>query len=186
MTPHDQPSLLDTIVSAEVRETMLAWRDLNVFGPLIGTLAVGFYTEPRPTKEIRLLVPSYYDAEPLGFRQAGMFRLRHQPTLTRVWLMTSTIYHLTVEQETFIFDSTIRSDGFEIVSPSGLVALLLHDTRERACADIRALLRQGSIDLTLYGVPGKHRARFARLQAEASDVEFHEPDLSHADDEDDY
>ena len=163
-------TLIESIVSREVIAALDDWRQTGLGGVLVGALALSFHAKPRFENQIELLVPDCFGQPELtGFVGLGQRTLIHRQTSTKLRLLAPSQLALSAATFERILATTVTSDGVEIASRAGLVAILLGDRRTQASADIVALLRLGAVDLPGWELSSEQIDRLARLQVEADD-----------------
>ena len=160
-------SLFDAIMSREVIRALDDWRQSGSGGVLVGTLALNHHAKPRYTDKITVLVPEGFEHGAEAFDRLDRHSFSHRATGIQIWALPPAALRLTPVTADRIRATAVASDGIEVASRAGLIAILLGDRRARASADIVTLLQIGAVDLTGFGISDEHLRRLDDLRAEA-------------------
>lgn len=142
-------SLFESVMAPEVIRALQDWQANGGRGVVIGGVALSYYAKPRYTQDVDVLlmtdseIPDNVD----GFRHNRQHAFEHKATGVEVEIVTPehVAPKLTVETAKKVIETSIVSNGINIASASGIVALKLVRASAQDKADIIALIKTGQI-----------------------------------------
>lgn len=142
-------TLAASVVAPEVWAALLAWSAAKIQGVLIGDLALSYWSLPRHTQDIDILV----DAQPLpqidGFKHIRPHAWLHSRTGVEVEVFDPHFLRLSEDFFNRVNRHSVTQEGVRIASPSGLIALKLKRFSRQDQADIENLLAPASKESVL-------------------------------------
>jgi hypothetical protein len=166
----------------EVRASIIRW--INSGQPehcvLIGGLALGFYTKPRTTTDIDLLMNSTDVDTPEGFKRSREHALIDKITHVELELVTPKLIKIPQALADKVFQTAVAhyhaGKIYKVASLEGMIALKLWsaDTQHRRRADegdVVNLLRTNNHtvweDMAGWPLEPRHKTRFIELYMDA-------------------
>lgn len=143
-------TILDSTLHPEIKRALLdlssstssSLRDEKPI--IIGGLAVSFWSRPRMTMDIDVLVnsvPNKFDWP--GFRKNRPHSMEHKTTGVEVETLTKEYIGLDHDLVQLIRETAVESDGLLVASAEGIIALKTNRWSRQDQADVEALIRAG-------------------------------------------
>lgn len=163
-------TLYESIMMPELVSTLKDWKKIDAKAVLIGGLALSYHVRPRMTQDLDFMFLSSEDIpdKVSGFKRIRPHAFQHNKTHVEIKLITPDFVNVPKKVVQNVFDTSIESDGINISSVSGLVALKLFRLSFQDKADIVALINSGkNIDLTNFELPSEKMNQFYDLVRDA-------------------
>ena len=152
-------SLFESILVPEILSAFNDWKksaDTTKF-VLIGGIALSFYVKPRYTEDIDVLflAPADIPSDVKGFKHHRTGAFQHNKTHVEIEVVTPGVINIPQKVAQAVFSSAVTSDGLQVASAEGLIALKLFRFNRQDQADIEQLIayKQSKVDLSVYNLP---------------------------------
>lgn len=145
--------MFENIKMPEVRKTVQDWiaNGGNKNAVLIGGIALSFYVRPRQTEDADFLYLKVTDVpeEVQGFRKHRNLAFENKNTGVEVEVLNPQVFpsmprHIFVK----VFETAVTHGTLRVASVEGLVALKLYSSRSKDEADIIAILRKHTLNMS--------------------------------------
>ncbi len=169
-------SLFESIMMPELISVLRDWTEAAGGGVLIGTAALSFHVRPRISHDIDFLFINDNDIPTAipGYCRISPLRFRYNRTGVEVSVVTPDAIHVPLEVAEEVARTAMASDGVQVASESGLVALQLFRSSRQDEADIVALLKTGRVDLSSFPLSSALLSPFQEL-VEVAATDPHPP-----------
>jgi hypothetical protein len=169
-------SLIESIMMPELISVLRAWIAAGGGGVLIGAAGFAFHIRPQFTQDLDFL---FLDDAAIPETVPGLSRisprlLRHHRTGIEVNVVTPAALGVPLEIAEEIARTAILSDGVQVASESGLVALKLFRRSRQDEADIVAIIKTGRVELSGFPLSAEKMLAFHEL-VEAAATDPHPP-----------
>lgn len=164
-------TLLESVMMPEVAAALRDWCRADPGGVLIGGLGLSYHVRPRMTQDIDFLFLSdgHIPEQVPGFKRLRAHAFQHNRTHVEIELVTPELVKVPKQVVDQVVATAITSDGVNVASASGLVALKLFRHSMQDQADIVALIKTGHVSLEGYDLPPKLITAYERLVEIARD-----------------
>ncbi len=162
-------TLFESVMHPEVIAALQDWIRGGAHGVLIGGVGLAYHIRPRLTQDLDFLFLQMADIpdQVAGFKRTRPSAFQHNRTHVEVEVVVPQTINLPQAVAQHVYDTSIPSNGIQVASESGLVALKLFRLSRQDQADIIALVKTGRVDMTGFPLPTDKLVAFDTLEQES-------------------